>query len=145
MRPFSSSPQWLCDFYAFRINSWLFSLNIYTRNFISRKSIQSQSLDFKVYITKFIFLCKYMLYFMLRVSLFYYRTLIFVQFLLFYVMVFMFFNSGVLNSLLLLVSLCHNHCGKWDTATMIELSYFRGNNQDSIYELSGFSVEETKV
>ena len=86
-----------------------------------------------------------MLYFMLGGPLFYHRTLIFVPFLLFLVMTFHFFNTGVVIFLFLLISLCPSYRGNERLQKMMIMSRYHGNNQDSIYELSVVFVEEIKV
>ena len=59
--------------------------------------------------------CKYLLRFMLGAILFHYKTLTFVQFLLFVVL----FWYWICNFLFMLVSLCSSHWEKWDNVTHV--------------------------
>ena len=63
-----------------------------------------------------LFYVLYMFHFMFGGTLFYYRTLILVQFLLFHMIAFHFSQYRSLVSPFLLVSVYPNHQGKWDTA-----------------------------
>ena len=86
----------------------------------------------------------HILFFMLAGTLFSYRTLIFVQFLLSLRMIFLFFfNPRVAIFLILIVSLCHSYRRNEDNATV--LFCYHGNNQDSSHELFVVHIEVPKV
>ena len=79
------------------------------------------------------FCCKYMLYFLLGGILFYYKTLVFVQFLLFLVMIFHFLQYGSNFPIFTCLTLLQS-AGKRDIAILnvMILSNYHGNNQNSI-------------